>query len=328
MTPANEQAIILITGIQAAGKSTIAQLLAERLPRSVHVRGDLFRRMVVNGRADMTPDPSQEALRQLRLRHRLAAPASDTYFQDGFTVVLQDVVLGEHLTDMIELIQQRPLLIVVLAPRPEVIQAREAARAKTPTPAGPSTCSTTSCATRHPDWGSGSIPPTTPQPTPSTRSSPAHGPRPRSRDQAGIQTLPISDCAVTRQLRLHEHHAARRAHPGTGPATRAGGVMAPKLDYRWHLRTVMATRGMFSTTDLAPLLAERGIHLSSSQVYRLVAERPERLSLKATAGPHRRPRQPLSGPGGLRGRPGRRAAGGDCRCGRPARARPGRRGGR
>jgi DNA-binding Xre family transcriptional regulator len=29
-----------------------------------------------------------------------------------------------------------------------------------------------------------------------------------------------------------------------------------------------------------PLLAERGIDLSSSQVYRLVTERPERLSLK------------------------------------------------
>lgn len=49
-----EPAIILITGIQAAGKSTVAQLLAERLPRSVHVRGDLFRRMIVSGRADTT----------------------------------------------------------------------------------------------------------------------------------------------------------------------------------------------------------------------------------------------------------------------------------
>jgi cytidylate kinase len=48
---------MLVTGIQAAGKSTIAQLLAERLPRSVHLRGDLYRRMVINGRADMTPDP-------------------------------------------------------------------------------------------------------------------------------------------------------------------------------------------------------------------------------------------------------------------------------
>ena len=57
-------------------------------------------------------------------------------------------------------------------------------------------------------------------------------------------------------------------------------MMAGKLDYRWHLRQVMATRGMFATTDLTPLLAARGIELSSSQVYRLVVERPERLSLK------------------------------------------------
>jgi DNA-binding Xre family transcriptional regulator len=56
--------------------------------------------------------------------------------------------------------------------------------------------------------------------------------------------------------------------------------MARKLDYRWHLRQVMASRGMFATTDLSAPLAERGIRLSSSQIYRLVVERPERLSLK------------------------------------------------
>jgi DNA-binding Xre family transcriptional regulator len=56
--------------------------------------------------------------------------------------------------------------------------------------------------------------------------------------------------------------------------------MARKLDYRWHLRQVMASRGMFATTDLIEPLAQRGVHLSSSQVYRLVTERPERLSLK------------------------------------------------
>ena len=56
--------------------------------------------------------------------------------------------------------------------------------------------------------------------------------------------------------------------------------MTRKLDYRWHLRQVMASRGMFATTDLTGPLAARGIRLSSSQVYRLVAERPERLSLK------------------------------------------------
>ncbi|MFB7873903.1 AAA family ATPase [Nocardia sp. NPDC056064] len=125
-----QQAIILVTGIQAAGKSTIAQLLAERLPRSVHLRGDLFRRMVINGRADMTPDPSGEAVRQLRLRHRLTALACDEYFREGFTVVAQDVVLGEHLSELAEAVRHRPLLVVVLAPSPAAIAAREAARGK------------------------------------------------------------------------------------------------------------------------------------------------------------------------------------------------------
>ena len=31
--------------------------------------------------------------------------------------------------------------------------------------------------------------------------------------------------------------------------------MARKLDYRWHLRQVMADRGMFATTDLIEPLA-------------------------------------------------------------------------
>ena len=56
--------------------------------------------------------------------------------------------------------------------------------------------------------------------------------------------------------------------------------MTARLDYRWHLRQVMAARGMFSTTDLIKPLEAREITLSSSQVYRLVTERPERLSLK------------------------------------------------
>ena len=44
--------IILITGNMASGKSTVAQALAEQLPKSVHLRGDLFRRMIVSGRSD------------------------------------------------------------------------------------------------------------------------------------------------------------------------------------------------------------------------------------------------------------------------------------
>lgn len=56
--------------------------------------------------------------------------------------------------------------------------------------------------------------------------------------------------------------------------------MTAKLDYTWKLREVMATRGLFQTTQLRPKLVERGITLSDSQVYRLVVETPERLNLK------------------------------------------------
>jgi len=35
--------------------------------------------------------------------------------------------------------------------------------------------------------------------------------------------------------------------------------MAGRLDYRWHLREVMAGRGMFATTDLIGPLADREI---------------------------------------------------------------------
>jgi DNA-binding Xre family transcriptional regulator len=53
--------------------------------------------------------------------------------------------------------------------------------------------------------------------------------------------------------------------------------------YRWHLRQVMATRNMFVTTELGPLLAERGVVLSREQVYRLVVGTPERLNLRTLA---------------------------------------------
>lgn len=59
--------------------------------------------------------------------------------------------------------------------------------------------------------------------------------------------------------------------------------MSVKVGYHWHLRRLMAERGMFATTDLLPLLAERGVALSREQVYRLAAKTPQRLSLHVLA---------------------------------------------
>jgi DNA-binding Xre family transcriptional regulator len=59
--------------------------------------------------------------------------------------------------------------------------------------------------------------------------------------------------------------------------------MTRKMGVRWHLREVMATRGMFSTTDLIGPLTERGVELSREQVYRLVTQQPERLNVYTLA---------------------------------------------
>jgi predicted kinase len=128
-TPAG---IIAITGIMAAGKSTVAQALAERLPRSVHLRGDSFRRMIVNGQASMEPPLSAEAEAQLRLRYELAAMCAGQYHAAGFTVVYQDIILGPILADVANLLRQTaPTAMIVLTPSPDVVQAREAGRSKT-----------------------------------------------------------------------------------------------------------------------------------------------------------------------------------------------------
>ena len=59
--------------------------------------------------------------------------------------------------------------------------------------------------------------------------------------------------------------------------------MIKKMGIEWHLRRRMAERDLFQTSDLVPLLAERGIELSREQVYRLVTAPPQRLSMDTLA---------------------------------------------
>ncbi|MEC3992110.1 Cro/Cl family transcriptional regulator [Streptomyces sp. CB00316] len=59
--------------------------------------------------------------------------------------------------------------------------------------------------------------------------------------------------------------------------------MVKRMGIVWNLRRLMAERDMFQTTDLIPALAEHGVHLSREQVYRLVAQVPQRLSMDVLA---------------------------------------------
>ena len=115
----------------ASGRSTVAGLLASQFERGVHFDGDVFRRSIISGREEMTPDASSDALEQLRLLHRLAASVADVYFEAGFTVALEDVVTGPLLGDYRTMIRSRPCHVIVLLPSLEAVATRDAERQHT-----------------------------------------------------------------------------------------------------------------------------------------------------------------------------------------------------
>lgn len=125
------QPLFIITGAMAAGKSTVAQALAERFPKSVHLRGDMFRKMIVNGAAVMGPELDAEARAQLALRQALACEAARQYHAAGFAVVYQDILIGSALTAVAGRLADLKPRIVVLAPSAEVLAQRDRDRAKT-----------------------------------------------------------------------------------------------------------------------------------------------------------------------------------------------------
>lgn len=125
-----EKAIYLITGVMASGKSTVAELLTSKIEKSVHLRGDIFRTMIASGRAEMSPQPSGEAIRQLHLRYCLATDAAKTYYDNGFSVVMQDNYYGQELPRILDMLGDRRVHVIVLCPNVETVKQRETLRGK------------------------------------------------------------------------------------------------------------------------------------------------------------------------------------------------------
>lgn len=125
-----EKAIYVITGVMASGKSTIAEALARRLDKCVHLRGDVFRKMIVTGREEMCECPTKEALNQLDMRYSITAKTAMEYYNNGFSVVVQDNFIGEKLSYFVNLLKEYPIYVIVLNPDVKTIAQREQKRGK------------------------------------------------------------------------------------------------------------------------------------------------------------------------------------------------------
>lgn len=107
----------MVTGLQAAGKTTVGRLLAEAfVGPAAWFDGDHLYRMVVRGGVDMTPDPDPEAVRQVRLRYEGAARLAQLYADNGFDFVYSDIVMGSDAERWLGSITGADVHLVVLAP--------------------------------------------------------------------------------------------------------------------------------------------------------------------------------------------------------------------
>ncbi|GAB3578211.1 hypothetical protein GCM10027406_14030 [Leifsonia lichenia] len=59
--------------------------------------------------------------------------------------------------------------------------------------------------------------------------------------------------------------------------------MKHQIEYKFHVRELMARVGIHSSRDLVEPLRDRGITLSESQINRIVAHNPERISFQVLA---------------------------------------------
>lgn len=105
----------------------MADRLARRFERGVHVRGGQFYRWAVNGWVHVGDEDEREARRLLELRYRLSAEVACEYAAAGFSTVVQDNIYGVDVEHWLARVPG-PKHLVVLRPRIDVVERRNAER--------------------------------------------------------------------------------------------------------------------------------------------------------------------------------------------------------
>ncbi len=117
----------LITGPAGAGKTTVTNLLAKELGRSVVIEVDVLKKMVKSGYVKEWPYNNEVAL-QTALGVKNACDMAKNFMNEGFNVFIDDVVGITDLNGYYKHLDELPFKTFLLLPNKEVNKERDANR--------------------------------------------------------------------------------------------------------------------------------------------------------------------------------------------------------